>query len=394
VPQAEGAFVSGSGFLISPDGYILTAYHVVRNAKRIFTRLASGDRQEAQIIGTHEETDSALLKIPGANYPTIPLGDPSKLRQGDEVLVFGYPGGRGLGVEDVTVTRGIISAFRLQGLLIQIDAAVNPGNSGGPVVTLDGLAVAIAFAKFPQFTGVNFAVSVEGAGVLLRKVPGLQVTSWQSGSPQSAGGLSTPYFPLDKDIRRQYMYEWVFLGKSLGPHRMECHFVDVTPSADAITVLEGCEYLDKTHAFDLTYRVTSRGIFEEHEASSFPIVTYMTPDLILPFPVNEGASWNIRTSTQTPTPSSKGGLFAIEDRTIQITSVGSPFSTVAGDFSDCVNIAGTGTTSGTGPNESPISYKTFYQEVFCKGVGLVLDRDGTDSGDSRTEQTLVSVSRR
>ncbi len=171
--KPDGSMVSGSGFLIHPDGYILTAQHVISGAQSTLVRLASGIVQEAALVGSLEETDSALLKIPGSNYPVIRLGDSSKLRQGEEVLVFGYPGGQRLGVEDVTVTRGIVSAFRLNGLLIQIDAAINPGNSGGPVVaTADAVAMGIAFATSPRFTGVNFAVSVLGAGSLLSKIPG------------------------------------------------------------------------------------------------------------------------------------------------------------------------------------------------------------------------------
>ncbi len=170
--RPNGALVTGSGFLIRPDGYILTTRHVIFGGGRVFVRLPIGIVEEAQLVGSSSDTDTALLKIPGTNLPTIPLGDSSTLRQGDEVLVFGYPGGEQLGLEDVTVTRGIVSALRLNGLVIQIDAAINRGSSGGPVVNADGLVMGIAFAFSPQFAGVNFAVSVLGAAPLLSGVPG------------------------------------------------------------------------------------------------------------------------------------------------------------------------------------------------------------------------------
>ena len=169
-PQPD---IAGTGFFIHPDGYILTAQHVVAKAKKIFVRLSSGITKQAEAVGSLETADSALLRVSETtgSYPTIPLGDWTALRQGDEVLAFGYPG---LGLDDVTVTHGIVSAFRDDGL-IQIDAALNAGESGGPVVSVvQGSAVGMAFGigTRPRFSGVNFAVSIRESVPLLRFVPG------------------------------------------------------------------------------------------------------------------------------------------------------------------------------------------------------------------------------
>lgn len=174
--RTDGKQVSGTGFIISRDGYLLTAYHVVEKARRIFVRLPNGHREEARLVRKSEYIDSALLKLSqGLNYPRVTLLQ-GAASQGEEVLVFGYPGGRSLGLSDVTVTRGIVSAFRgpvgMTSSIIQIDASINPGNSGGPVVGLDTLVVGTAFASSQQMSGVNFAVSIGWTEITLL-IPGL-----------------------------------------------------------------------------------------------------------------------------------------------------------------------------------------------------------------------------
>lgn len=168
----QGKVVSGTGFIVSPDGYVLTAHHLVKNARRIFVRLSNGTRHFARFVDAFEEMDVALLKLgtPSQKYPRVVLEAASdEPKQGEEILVFGYPGGRTLGVEDVTVTRGIVSAHRL-GALLQIDASINPGNSGGPVVAMEnGAVVGIVYARSPRFSGINFAVSIFFARYLLGK---------------------------------------------------------------------------------------------------------------------------------------------------------------------------------------------------------------------------------
>ncbi len=162
VARTDGKLVSGTGFIVTEDGRFITSLHVVKGANRIFVRMTDGTKQEARVVGTFEEMDLAVgvLTTRGRNYPRVALEmNPERPVQGEEVLVFGYPAGHALGVEDVTVTRGIVSAVR-EHFIFQIDAAVNPGNSGGPVVSIqDQVVTGVAFAQLRNSSGINFAIS-------------------------------------------------------------------------------------------------------------------------------------------------------------------------------------------------------------------------------------------
>jgi serine protease Do len=157
----------GSGVIVSADGYILTANHVVEGADTVKVALASGEKQfDARIIGTDPPTDIAVLKIEdGKSLPAIALADSDKLEVGDVVLAVGNPFAVGQ-----TVTLGIISALGRGGLgitgyedFIQTDAAINPGNSGGALVDAQGRLVGINTAIVSRnggYQGVGFAVPV------------------------------------------------------------------------------------------------------------------------------------------------------------------------------------------------------------------------------------------
>lgn len=159
--------VTGSGFILDPEGYIITNAHVVAGARRVRVVLSpatSGSPRavlrsttrtvEAKIVGQDKDLDLALLKIEAAGLPPLPLGDYSKLRQGQVVLAFGSPEGL-----ENSVTMGVVSAVARQGnpngpmIYIQTDAPINPGNSGGPLVDVDGNVV-----------GVNTFILTEGGG--------------------------------------------------------------------------------------------------------------------------------------------------------------------------------------------------------------------------------------
>src|SRR5450830_1296301 len=127
----------GSGFIISADGYIMTNAHVVDGASDVYVMLTDKREFKAKVVGSDTRTDVALLKIDGSNLPRLTIGDSDKIRAGEWVLAIGSP----FGLEN-TVTAGIISAkARDTGdylPLIQTDVAVNPGNSGGPLINLKG----------------------------------------------------------------------------------------------------------------------------------------------------------------------------------------------------------------------------------------------------------------
>jgi len=135
---------TGSGFLISPDGLVVTAYHVVAEAGEIRVELLSGETLKATILGVDELTDLAVLRLDGAEgLPNVGFGDSDRLRTGDWVVALGYPMGQGL-----SASAGIVSAHgrSLAGRYddyLQTDAAINPGASGGPLFNMEGEVVGV-----------------------------------------------------------------------------------------------------------------------------------------------------------------------------------------------------------------------------------------------------------
>jgi serine protease Do len=166
-PQIEHGL--GSGVIISPDGYIVTNNHVVEGAVDIRVTMSDKRTFSAKLIGTDPLTDLAVVKINGSDFPSVPLGDSTKLHPGQSVLAFGNPYGFRF-----TVTRGIVSALnrpnpdpsnrRKPGQFIQTDAAINPGNSGGPLVDARGEVVGIntfLVSDSGSFSGMGFAIPAQ-----------------------------------------------------------------------------------------------------------------------------------------------------------------------------------------------------------------------------------------
>lgn len=155
----------GSGFFISADGYLLTNHHVVADATDIFVTLTDGREFKAKVIGSDQRTDVALLKIEAKGMVSLPIGSTKSLRKGQWVMAIGSP----FGLES-TVTSGIISALgRETGdylPFIQTDVAVNPGNSGGPLLNLDGEVVGInaqIISRSGGFMGISLAIPIDEA---------------------------------------------------------------------------------------------------------------------------------------------------------------------------------------------------------------------------------------
>jgi Do/DeqQ family serine protease len=161
----------GSGFIISPDGYIVTNNHVVASGGDIIVRLSRGGEHAARVIGTDPATDLALLKIDVSALAVLPLGDSDRLQVGEPVMAIGNPFGL-----DQTVTTGIVSAKeRFIGSgpydeFVQTDASINPGNSGGPLLDSRGAVVGINSAIFSQSggsIGIGFAIPINLAKTVL-----------------------------------------------------------------------------------------------------------------------------------------------------------------------------------------------------------------------------------
>jgi len=160
-PPARG---EGSGFIVAPDGYILTNAHVVNDASVVSVRLTDRREFTAKVIGIDRRTDVAVIKIDGKNLPIVRIGNPSQLRPGEWIVAIGSPFGF-----DNSVTAGIVSATArsMNGQytpFIQTDAAVNPGNSGGPLFNMAGEVVGInsqIYSRTGGFMGISFAIPID-----------------------------------------------------------------------------------------------------------------------------------------------------------------------------------------------------------------------------------------
>jgi serine protease Do len=200
-PNGQPRGGMASGFIISADGFILTNAHVVADFDEVSVRLADVKREfKAKVVGVDKRTDVALLKVEARDLPTVTLGDSSKVEAGQWVAAIGSPFGF-----TNTITAGIISATR-RALpdesfvpFIQTDVAVNPGNSGGPLINLSGEVIGInsqIYSRTGGYMGVSFAIPIEVALDVARQL--------QASGKVTRGRLGIGVQPMTKELAKSF----------------------------------------------------------------------------------------------------------------------------------------------------------------------------------------------
>jgi len=206
-PQMPRAGGTGSGFIISKEGYIVTNHHVVAQADEVIVRLSDRREFDATVIGTDQRSDLALLQVDATDLPFLQLGKSSELRVGEWVLAIGSPFGL-----DYSVTAGIVSAKgrslpteRGENYVpfIQTDVAINPGNSGGPLFNLQGEVIGVnsqIFTRSGGSIGLSFAIPSKVVRNIIEqlKVNGEVVRGWLGVSIQNVDRTLAESFDLDR----------------------------------------------------------------------------------------------------------------------------------------------------------------------------------------------------
>ncbi|MBI4879240.1 MAG: trypsin-like peptidase domain-containing protein [Planctomycetes bacterium] len=183
--KKESRQVSGSGVLISPRGDIVTNWHVIEKATSVRCLLSDGRHADAQVLGSDQDTDLAVIRLACSDPETFPcaaLGDSGTLKEGDFVMAMGAPWGlnRSVSIGIVSCTRRFLEGVSEYSLWLQTDAAINPGNSGGPLVNTAGEVVGINARGMNAGEGMGFAIPAETVALLLPRLrdEGRMAWSW------------------------------------------------------------------------------------------------------------------------------------------------------------------------------------------------------------------------
>ena len=235
---------SGSGFILTTDGYIVTNYHVVEDAQTVKVTLYNGDEYDAQYVGGDEDYDIAVIKIEASGLQAVTLGDSEKLNVGDRVLAIGNP----LGDLTFSMSGGMVSSvnrtINVDGTpfnMIQTDTSINPGNSGGPLLNSYGEVVGIVSAKYSSYGSSGESVEGLGFAIPINDVISMIQDIMTNGYVSNKAYLGATIGTLTSGMAQQYRYD---ISQGAFVYSVE----DGSPAADAglqlgdvITAIDGTE---------------------------------------------------------------------------------------------------------------------------------------------------------
>ena len=266
---------TGSGFVFTPDGFVITNSHVVHGAAHLQVTLAEGRSMPAELVGEDPHSDVAVIRVPATGLPSIPLGNSGNVRVGQLAVAIGNPFGF-----QWTVTAGVISALgrslrattgRLIDDVLQTDAALNPGNSGGPLLNSRGEAIGVNTAVIVGAQGLCFAIGINSASYVA-------MTLMREGRiRRSVIGVAGQNVPIPPALRRHLGIQAesgvLIAGVEKNSPAMEGHLLqfDVIFSFDGVSV-GSIDELQKVMTHDRIGRSCRIAVVRRNEVREFDIV--------------------------------------------------------------------------------------------------------------------------
>jgi hypothetical protein len=336
--DALGGKGHGSGFIYDASGFVLTNHHVVEGAVDLTVKFSDGRSFPATVVDyvrreeftgseLRGDTDVAVLKIPATGLPVLPRGDSATLRQGEEILILGYPGG--VGTEEVTVTRGIVSAVRFG--WFQTDASIEPGDSGGPVIDSQGRVMGLATFITGPMRKIGGVVAINGIWDL--------ATSALNPNAQRRNELMIPGLeyvsPLIVPKRKSWRITY-----DPGKTKLQAYVREYTNEVTDVQNINGAVIFSShdSRGVDSKLYLDSEGLFITSRWESPLSFSYPRPFLSFPLPPVIGRSWDGEYAFD----NAAQGLRGQETDNSRIDSIDEVITVPAGTFSHTIKVLALG----------------------------------------------------